>query len=167
VTRSKSIRQAVGEGGAGAVYGLAFGRRESVRCVFSFVTTLFPPSHKMSSLLLDVVLFAQTTAPASPAPAPGQSPGGSPLMSFLPMILLFAAMYFLMIAPQRKKQKEHEKMLKALESGDEIVTSGGIYGTISNVKEDRFVVRIADNTKIEIGKGFVQAVVKKGSEEKK
>ena len=52
-------------------------------------------------------------------------------------------------------------MLKALESGDEIVTNGGIYGVITNVKEDRFVVRIADNTKIELGKGFVQAVVRK------
>jgi len=79
----------------------------------------------------------------------------------LPMVLLFGAMYFFLIAPQRKKQKEHEKMLKALESGDEIVTNGGIYGVITNVKEDRFVVRIADNTKIELGKGFVQAVVRK------
>ena len=72
-------------------------------------------------------------------------------------------MYFFMIAPQRKKQKEHEKMLKSLESGDEIVTTGGIFGVITNVKEDRFVVRIADNTKIELGKGFVQTVVKQQS----
>ena len=70
-------------------------------------------------------------------------------------------MYFFMIAPQRKKQKEHEKLLKSLQSGDEIVTTGGIYGTITNVKEDRFVVRIADNTKIEIGKGFVTSVLNK------
>ncbi len=76
-------------------------------------------------------------------------------------VLLFAAMYFFMIAPQRKKQKEHEKMLKSLESGDEIVTGGGIYGVITNVKEDRFIVRIAENTKIEVGKGFVTTVVKK------
>ena len=81
--------------------------------------------------------------------------------------LLFAALYFLMIAPQRKKQKAHEKMLSELTSGDEIVTSGGIYGTITNVKEDRFVVRIADNTKIEVGKGFIQSIAKKTSEEKK
>jgi len=83
------------------------------------------------------------------------------------MGLMFAAMYFLMIAPQRKKQKQHEKMLAALGSGDEIVTSGGIYGTITNVKEDRFVVRIADNTKIEVGKSFVTGLVKKVGEEKK
>ena len=109
---------------------------------------------KMSSLISTYEFLAQT------APAGNPPPGGQ-LMTFLPMILLFAAMYFLMIAPQRKKQKEHEKMLKSLESGDEVVTTGGIYGVITNVKEDRFVVRVADNTKIEVGKGFVQTVLKK------
>ena len=84
----------------------------------------------------------------------------------LPIILLFAAMYFLMIAPQRKKQKAHDKMLSELTSGDDIVTSGGIYGQITNVKDDRFVVRIADNTKIEVGKSFVSAVVRKAGAEK-
>ena len=109
---------------------------------------------KMSSLFSTVEFLAQTSAPASP--------GGSPAwMQVLPMVLLFAAMYFLMIAPQRKKQKAHEQMLKSLESGDEVVTTGGIYGVITNVKEDRFVVRVADNTKIEIGKAFVQTVLKK------
>jgi preprotein translocase subunit YajC len=86
---------------------------------------------------------------------------GPSLIGFLPIILLFVAMYFFMIAPQRKKQKEHEKMLAALKTGDEVVTSGGIFGTITNVKDDRFVVRIGENTKIEVGKGFIQTVVKK------
>jgi len=84
------------------------------------------------------------------------------LMQMLPLVLMFGAMYFLLIAPQRKKQKEHEKMLGALKAGDEIVTTGGIYGVITSVKDDRFVVRIgADNQKVEIGKGFVHALVKK------
>ena len=126
--------------------------------VFFFQIT----QHAMTKMLslTDASIFL-----AQQQPAPG--PGGG-LMSLLPMILIFAAMYFLMIAPQRKKQKAHEAMLKALTTGDEIVTSGGIYGTITNVKEDRFVVRVADNTKIEIGKGFVSAVVNKtGAETKK
>ena len=110
---------------------------------------------KMSSLYSAIEFLAQTPAPG------GQPPW---YMQVAPMVLLFGAMYFFMIAPQRKKQKEHEKMLKSLESGDEIVTSGGIYGTITNVKEDRFVVRIADNTKIELGKGFIQTVVKRSNE---
>lgn len=83
------------------------------------------------------------------------SPGGGGIGSFLPIILLFVGMWFLIIAPQRKRQKAHDKMLSELKSGDEIVTSGGVYGTITNVKDDRFVVRIADNTKIELGRGFV------------
>ncbi|WPJ94413.1 preprotein translocase subunit YajC [Coraliomargarita algicola] len=82
------------------------------------------------------------------------APGGG-LGQFLPIILLFVGMWFLIIAPQRKRQKAHDKMLSELKTGDEIITSGGLYGTITNVKDDRFVVRIADNTKVELGKGFV------------
>ncbi len=104
----------------------------------------------MSPLAATLPLLAQQ---------PGPQGGGWTQLIFFG--LLFAAMYFLMIAPQRKKQKEHEKMLKALSSGDEVVTTGGIYGTITNVKEDRFVVRIAENTKIEVGKSFVSGVVRK------
>lgn len=105
---------------------------------------------------------------AAPVLAQQAAPAGAPAWTQLIFFgLLFAAMYFLMIAPQRKKQKEHEKMLKALGSGDEIVTTGGIYGTITNVKEDRFVVRVADNTKIEVGKAFVSGVVKKDGVETK
>ena len=57
-------------------------------------------------------------------------------------------MWFLIIAPQRKRQKQHDQMIAELKSGDDIITSGGIFGTITNVKEDCFVVRIADNTKL-------------------
>lgn len=114
---------------------------------------------KTSSLIAWPDFFAQ-----APAPAPQGGMSGVVIFGYL---LLFAAMYFFMIAPQRRKQKEHEKMMASLVSGDEIVTNGGIYGTITNVKEDRFVVRIADNTKIELGKAFVQAVVKRQAAEKK
>lgn len=114
---------------------------------------------KMSSLPPFADFIAQT-----PAAAPQ---GGIPGMMIFGYLLLFAAMYFFMIAPQRRKQKEHERMLSALETGDEIVTTGGIFGVITNVKEDRFVVRISDNTKIELGKGFVQSVVKRPSADQK
>lgn len=107
----------------------------------------------MSSLISSLFL-AEAAAPQA---------GGFSGIMIIGYLLLFAAMYFFMIAPQRKKQKEHEKMLTALQSGDEIVTTGGIFGVITNVKEDRFVVRIADNTKVEIGKAFVQTVLKKPS----
>jgi len=101
------------------------------------------------------VILAQ--AAAAPAPGPADMFKG-----MLPIILMFGAMYFLLIAPQRKKQKAHEKMMNELKAGDEVVTSGGIYGVITSVKDDRFVVRIGDNNaKIEVGKGFISSVVKK------
>ncbi len=103
----------------------------------------------MTKMLL--VLAQAQTAPS----------GASSLLQLAPLVLMFAAMYFLLIAPQRKKQKEHEKMLAALGSGDEIVTTGGLYGTITSVKDDRFIVRIGDNMKVEVGKGFISSVVKK------
>lgn len=118
----------------------------------------------MSSLFSFAEIIAQTTATAPAGAAPAGAPAGSPLMTFLPMILLFAAMYFFMIAPQRKKQKEHEKMLKELQAGAEIVTSGGIYGTITNTKDHTFIVRISDSTKIEILKSHVSTVLNKGSD---
>jgi len=105
------------------------------------------------SLISDALVLAQA-APAAPN-------AGSQLMSVLPILLIFGAMYFFMIAPQRKKQKEHEKMLTTLQSGDEVVTTGGIYGTITNVKADRFVIRVSDTTKLEVGKGFISTVVKR------
>jgi len=80
---------------------------------------------------------------------------------------LIAAVSLLFIAPQRKKQKEHEKMLASLQSGDKVLTNGGIYGVVTNVKEDRFIVRIADNTKIEVAKGFISAVTRRAEPRKR
>ena len=94
------------------------------------------------------------------SPAPTGGPGN---MMLIVMVLMFVGMYFLTIAPQRKKEKEHKKMLSELQSGDEVLTAGGIYGVITNVKDDRFVVRIADGAKVEIAKGFVNTCVKKAS----
>lgn len=84
--------------------------------------------------------------------AQAAAPSGGGLSQFLPIILLFVGMWFLIIAPQRKKQKAHDKMITELKTGDAIITSGGIYGSITNVKDDRFVVRVADNVKIELTK---------------
>jgi len=98
---------------------------------------------------------------ASPVLAQQAAPAGGGFGQIIFLVLMFAAMYFLMIAPQRKKQKEHAKMLDALATGDEVVTAGGIYGEITNKKDDRYVIRIAEGTKIEVGKAFIHALVKK------
>ena len=102
------------------------------------------------------LLLAQT--PAGPA----QPGGASTMFLMLGYGLLMIALFWFMNSSQRKKQKEHEKMLGTLKAGDEVVTAGGIYGTITSVKDDRFIVRIGDNNaKIEVGKGFISTVVKK------
>ena len=98
--------------------------------------------------------FSEIIAMAPPA---GESGGG--LMGFLPMILIFVAFYFLLIAPQRKKQKQHQKMINALEKGDNIKTIGGVFGTVTGVKDDRVVIRIAENVKVEVAKDAVSAKV--------
>lgn len=85
-----------------------------------------------------------------------QTPGGSGMTMIIFWFLILGAMWFFLVAPQRKKQKEHVKLIDSLTSGDNIITASGIYGTITNVKDDRFVVRIAENTKVEIQKSFVQ-----------
>ena len=85
----------------------------------------------------------------------GGSSQGNPLLSFLPLILIFAVFYFLLIMPQQKKQKRHQKLLTELQKGDRVVTSSGIYGTIANIKDHTFVLVIADGVKVEIEKGHV------------
>lgn len=90
-----------------------------------------------------------------PVVAQGGQP--NPLISLLPFILLFAGMYFLIIAPQRRKQKVHDQMVQNLQKGDKIVTNGGLYGEITALKQDRLVVKIAENTRIELNKNFVHS----------
>lgn len=80
---------------------------------------------------------------------------------FLPLILIFAIMYFLIFRPQMKKQKQQKMMIDTLKKGDKIVTVGGIFGTIAGVKEKEgtLIVKIADNTKIELVKTSVAKVI--------
>lgn len=98
------------------------------------------------------------------AQAEGAPPGNGAMMQFLILGLLFAGMWFLIIAPQRKKQKQLDAMIKALKQGDEIVTTGGIFGTVASIRSDRFIIRVADNTRIEFSKNAIAAVVNKKGE---
>lgn len=89
-----------------------------------------------------------------------QSQAGNPLVNLFPLVLIFVIFYFMLIQPQRKKEKEHRKMLTNLNKNDEIVTSSGIHGTIVNVKEKTLIVRVDDNVKMEMEKNCV-AYIKK------
>jgi len=85
------------------------------------------------------------------------------LMSFLPIILMFVVLWFIMIRPQMKRQKETKAMLEALAKGDEVVTAGGILGKVAKVTEQFVVVEIAANTEITVQKSAVTTVLPKGT----
>lgn len=95
----------------------------------------------------------------------GSVAGGaeSSLMSFLPLILMFAVLYFIMIRPQMKRQKEHRNMLAAMARGDEVITSGGIVGKVTKVSEAYVGVEIADGTEITVQKSSVSTILPKGT----
>ena len=85
-----------------------------------------------------------------------QAPGG--IASFLPLILILGIFYLIVFLPARRRQKKLQEMIDNLKSGDKVVTSGGIYGTIVGFKDDRIQLRIADNVKIEISRNAVTAL---------
>ena len=106
-------------------------------------------------------MFLISDAYAQTAPAAGGAAGG--LMSFLPIILMFVVLWFIMIRPQMKRQKETKAMLEALAKGDEVVTAGGILGKVSKVADQYVTVEIATNTEITVQKSAVTTVLPKGT----
>lgn len=83
------------------------------------------------------------------------------IVNLLPIVFIFAIFYFLLIRPQQKKQKEHEKMVSELKKNDEVVTNGGIHGTVINVKDTTLILKVDENVKIEVNKNAI-AYLKKG-----
>ena len=94
------------------------------------------------------------------APAAG---GDAGLMSFLPIILMFVLLYFLMIRPQMKRAKEHKTMIDALQKGDEVVTSGGMIGRISKINENYVTIEVSEKVEILVQRPAVQLVLPKGT----
>lgn len=92
----------------------------------------------------------------------GAQPAGNPMLNFLPLFAIIVVMYLLMILPQQRKQKEHRKMLDQLQKGDKVVTAGGIIGSVAGLKEkeNTVLVKVSDNTKIEILRSSVAQVMK-------
>ena len=96
------------------------------------------------------------------AQAAGGAAAGFDFSFFLPLILIFAVFYFLLIRPQQKKLKEHRQMVSALRRGDKVLTSGGIIGTISRVVSDTEVLlEIADNVRVRVMRGTITEVLTK------
>ena len=104
------------------------------------------------------MLISNAFAQSAPA---GDAAGG--LMSFIPLILMFVVLYFIMIRPQMKRQKEMKVMLEALAAGDEVITVGGILGKVTAVKDQFITVEIVAGTEVQMQKGAVTSVLPKGT----
>ena len=107
----------------------------------------------MRPLVMLYLFLAQTQ---SPAPS---TPGGG-IGFFVPFIFIFIIMYFVMIRPQKKRQEQQQKLVTSLKTGDRVITSAGIHGLISNVKDTTVIVKVADNVKIEMEKSAITNVLK-------
>ena len=110
------------------------------------------PAHTYFIMLLTLLAQAQPAAP------PGAGP--NPLASFIPIILIFIIMYFVLFRPQMRRQKEQRLLVSALKTGDRVVTAAGIHGMITNVKDTTVTVKVADNVKLEMDKTAITNVLK-------
>ncbi|MDD5043944.1 MAG: preprotein translocase subunit YajC [Candidatus Omnitrophica bacterium] len=89
------------------------------------------------------------------------SQGANPLVNLLPLILIFVIFYFLLIRPQKQREKEHQKMLNSVAKNDDVITSGGIHGTVVNVKDKTVIIRVDENVRLEVEKAYIIQIVKK------
>ena len=110
----------------------------------------------LSASILGIMLFAKKVLFAADASAQG-SP--SPLGGFFPLIIIFVIFYFFLIRPQQKKAKEHQNMINALNKDDKVITSGGIYGTVTAVKGEVVELKIAENVKVQVSKSAISTVI--------
>ena len=93
--------------------------------------------------------------------------GPSPIVSLMPIALMFVVLYFLLIRPQQKRAREHDTMIQNLKRNDEIVTTGGIYGRIQSLAEAVLVVEIAPNVRVRVDRAQVANVVRGAKPEEK
>jgi preprotein translocase subunit YajC len=110
------------------------------------------------------MMFASAFAQTAPAlAASGGSDIQSSLMSMLPLLLMFGVLYFVMIRPQMKKQKEHKTMIDSLAKGDEIITAGGFLGKVSKMGEGYLSVELATGVEVQMQRSAVVQVLPKGT----
>lgn len=99
------------------------------------------------------MLFEPTLAYAMGAS--GAETQGNPITAFVPLIVMFAIFYFLLIRPQQKKAKQHREVLANLKKGDHIITSGGLYGRIHSIAEDVLTLEISDDVKVKTNRNYI------------
>ncbi|HLB34707.1 MAG TPA: preprotein translocase subunit YajC [Chthoniobacterales bacterium] len=102
-------------------------------------------------MILSLFLAQATSSASAPAVA-------NPMMQLVPLLFIGVIFYFLLIRPQQKQRKNHQKLVESIKTGDKVITSSGIHGIIANVKERTVMLKIAENVKIEIDRAAVTAV---------
>lgn len=119
--------------------------------------------------MISALLLLTANLPLYAQSAPGQAQGGSKMFgsTMIMMLVMFVIIYFLMIRPEQKKQKDRQKLIKELKKGDRVLLSSGIYGSVGNIKDSTVMVKIADNTVIEVAKSAVTTVLNEDGSEKK
>ena len=106
--------------------------------------------------------FLISTAAAAAVPAPAAAPGGA--FGQVLMLLMFVGIfYFMLWRPQRKRTKEHQQLLGGLQKGDEVITSGGLFGKVSEMQDDFILLNVADNVDVRLQKHAVASVLPKGT----
>jgi len=108
------------------------------------------------------VFISEAFAQAAPAAAAAESPFGG-ITGMLPILLMFVVLYFVMIRPQMKRQKEHKSMIDALAKGDEVVTTGGMLGKVTKMGESFLTIEIATGVEIQVQRSAVVQVMPKGT----
>jgi len=109
------------------------------------------------------VLISSAYAQTAPAATPAGGDLSSSLMSMLPLLLMFVVLYFVMIRPQMKRQKEHKTMLDSLAKGDEVATSGGLLGKVTQLSEQQIGLEITAGVVVQMQRSAVIQVLPKGS----
>jgi preprotein translocase subunit YajC len=105
--------------------------------------------------LITVLLAALLAFIGGCVPAGGETQGGFDWTIIIFLVLIFGVFYFLMVRPQRKRQKQHEELVKELQKGDSVITAGGIYGTIESTSEDSIVLKTESGASIRVARGSV------------
>ena len=104
-----------------------------------------------------------STAYAQTAPAAAAGGTESTLLSMLPLVLMFVVLYFIMIRPQMKKQKEHKAMIEAVAKGDDVVIAGGVLGRVAKLGDQYLSVEVASGVELQVQRGSVVQVLPKGT----
>ncbi len=108
--------------------------------------------------MADVSTTTASTAAASAPAGPPTALAG--VIQFAPFIVIMILFYFLMIYPQGKERKKRDEMLAAINRGDKVLTRGGIYGIVADIKDNILILKVSENTKVEVDRAFIETVVK-------